>query len=1033
MRPRMILVLFVWAMLAMMLHGGLASAQAPEIIKTAQKLTTELMVAEKAFAAATNALQAAKNSLDTNLFNSPAWNARVSAEQLKAAKAKYDKAGPKEKEDALELYELAQELAEKRKAELEAAEKLLPQREAALKAVGEKYPSVLKTAEKIARPIKALVRQAENDLAEKLRLAKVAAEKAAFTKAKADKSAKANAEILKAMADLAAADKAVREATAAEKAVKDYAAALQAVVKHIPSIKAALANSALLKASADLVDADKAVQEAAAAVQKAKNELQIKTKVARSAADKAQTALAKVDTATAKIAAKKAADNAQALAAKAETSRLVVQKALDQKTAEAERVGEAHATALKAALNTIIPGQSLGADKAVIAKAMADKEVEIKKDNDATAREAAAAKADADKADATRAAADKIVVAQTGVRQALEKALRQRYYRELSVAHVELTKIRQSSNDKFLQPKIAALNKTTLVYKEARAAAAEAASALAAAQAALQKAPAKEKKAAEKLVKVKEAAWAAAEDKVAAAKAARDRARDEKVAEDDKLLQNQEFNKVAYAKVAVAKAAAQGGLKPLADSAWDYAKARHLLVRAGFGGTPDEVARLHALGLHRAVDQLVNYKKYADADLPFTAYPKERPLAYEKGLPGNEQAIINARRQQKQAQQIQNMRNWWMRRMIESPRPLEEKLTLFWHGHFAVQYSVVADSYFMYLQNQLFRDNAAGNFATLLHGITHDAAMLNYLNNDTNVKGRPNENLAREIMELFGMGRDQGYTEIDIRQGARALTGYTYDFWTGQFRFVESRHDPEPKTIFGKTGNWCGDDFAALILETPYPAKFIAKQMYTFFVSNDPSLDTIEALADVLRLNNYELAPMLENLFSSEEFYSAQAMGTQIKGPLQLLVGLHRDLGLKDANLPYLVTAANNMGQYLFEPPNVFGWPAGRTWINSTRIFIRYNALAEILETVPRGGKSGVDVVGTLLAGKKFQNHAEVVDYLVRSCLNVPLSEAKRQALIEFLNPLPSPAQWEAQAGPVNARLTRLLAILICSPEYQLT
>lgn len=140
-------------------------------------------------------------------------------------------------------------------------------------------------------------------------------------------------------------------------------------------------------------------------------------------------------------------------------------------------------------------------------------------------------------------------------------------------------------------------------------------------------------------------------------------------------------------------------------------------------------------------------------------------------------------------------------------------------------------------------------------------------------------------------------------------------------------------------------------------------------------------------------------------------MGTQIKGPIQLLVGLHRDLGLKDGNYPYLVTAGSNMGQYLFEPPSVFGWPAGRTWINSTRVFIRYNALADVLESVPRGGKTGVDIVGTLLAGKKFQTHAEVVDYLVRCCMTVPLSEAKRQALIESLSSLPRRRSGPPRAG----------------------
>jgi uncharacterized protein (DUF1800 family) len=415
------------------------------------------------------------------------------------------------------------------------------------------------------------------------------------------------------------------------------------------------------------------------------------------------------------------------------------------------------------------------------------------------------------------------------------------------------------------------------------------------------------------------------------------------------------------------------------------------------------------------------------------ASPKERPQSYENVLVGEEQRQLRLARAAADRLQVQNMRSWWLRRMIESPRPLEEKLTLFWHGHFASQYGDVGDSYYMFLQNQLFRDNAAGNFGTLLYGIAHDAAMLKYLNNDTNVKGRANENLAREIMELFGLGRDQGYSETDIREGARALTGYTYDAWTGQFRFVSARHDTEPKKIFGKQGNWNGDDFVQLILDTPHAPKFIARQLFVFFVHDNPSPDTVEALANVLRNNNLELAPMLENMFLSKEFYSPEAMGTQVKSPIQIVAGLHRDLGLKEADVTYLATATRDMGQELFEPPSVFGWQTGRAWVTTSRTFSRYNVLAEILERRPRAGKTGVDVVGTVLAGKSFENHAAVVDHLIERCLNVPLAASKRQALIDFLQPLPPPAQWAKNPSAVNARLTRLLVMLLCSPEYQLS
>jgi uncharacterized protein (DUF1800 family) len=427
----------------------------------------------------------------------------------------------------------------------------------------------------------------------------------------------------------------------------------------------------------------------------------------------------------------------------------------------------------------------------------------------------------------------------------------------------------------------------------------------------------------------------------------------------------------------------------------------------------------------------VHFKTLPPAELAVSARPKERSENYESVLSGEERNRMQQARATRDRQQIQDLRAGWLRQMIESPRPLEEKLTLFWHGQIPTQYSDVGDSYFMYLENQLFRQNAAGNFAALLYGVAHDPAMLKYLNNDTNVKGRANENLAREIMELFSMGRDQGYTEVDIKEGARALTGYTYDSWSGQFRFIAERHDPESKTLFGKAGNWTGDDFVQLILETPHPAKFIAKQVFTFFAHGEPSIETVEALANVLRVNNFELTPMLENLFLSEEFYGARAVGTQVKSPVQMVVGLHRDLGLKNPDYPYLVTALRAMGQELFEPPSVFGWQGGRAWVTSSRILDRYNFLAEVLEKRARAGQVGVDVVGSLLAGRKFRDHADVVDFLVRGSWNVPAPEGVRQALIDFLAPLPPPAQWEANPGPVNARLTRLLVMLFCCPEYQ--
>jgi hypothetical protein len=492
--------------------------------------------------------------------------------------------------------------------------------------------------------------------------------------------------------------------------------------------------------------------------------------------------------------------------------------------------------------------------------------------------------------------------------------------------------------------------------------------------------------------------------------------------------------KAADATIYPLKAAAVGGLKPLSPKNWDYAKARHLMVRAGFGGSPQEVERLCKMGLYDAVDYLVDFEKQPAALAPFDATPPPRADPLEGKLRGS--FVINQVVSQRSAAyngQLGRLRHWWLKRLVVSPRPLQEKLTLFWHGHFATQNSVVQNSYTTYHQNQLFREHAAGNFGGLLFGLVHDPVMIRYLDNNTNVKGHANENLAREIMELFAMGVDQGYTEKDIREAARALTGYNFDPQTGQFRFIKSQHDDGPKTIFGKTGNYSGDDLVNLLLEQPTTSRFISKKLFEYFVYDNPSAETVDGMSNVLRRNGYELKPMLKNLFLSEEFYGPKAMGTQIKNPVQLVVGMLRDLGVKEVTDCGAVDGAlRAMGQELLEPPDVKGWREGRSWINANRVFLRYNSVADLVRTVPQRGRSGIDVV-ELVQPSGCKNAAEVVDFLVKACLVTPISDEKRKELIQFLGDLPAPDEWTSQRDQINARLQSLLGLLLSIPEYQLT
>lgn len=489
----------------------------------------------------------------------------------------------------------------------------------------------------------------------------------------------------------------------------------------------------------------------------------------------------------------------------------------------------------------------------------------------------------------------------------------------------------------------------------------------------------------------------------------------------------------ADAKIYPPRAAAIGGLTPLDPSDWDYAKARHLLARAGFGGTPQEVERLCAMGPYKAVDYLLQFHEQPAAAAPLDI---TQPLPTDPFESQLRNRFLRRRaalaRQSAESGQAARLRRWWLQRMVQSPRPLEEKLTLFWHGLFASQYSVVSNSYTMYKQNQMFREHAAGNYGAMLYAIVHDPAMIRYLDNNKNIKAKPNENLAREILELFSMGVDQGYTEEDIIQAARALTGYNFDNKSGGFRFIHAQHDTGDKTIFGQTGPWTGDDLVRLILDQPETSDFVARRLFEYFACQDPKQETVDQLSTVLRAHNYELEPMLKNLFLSQEFYCEQVAGCQIKSPVELMVGTLRDLGVGQvSDYGALDVAIQQMGQQLFEPPDVKGWRYGRTWISSSRLFVRYNSVADLISAVPQPDRQGVDGVA-ILEASGCQTSAELVDYLAKACLMKPLSLDKRTELIGFLGELPQRSDWAKQGEQLNEKLQGVLILMLSMPEYQM-
>ncbi len=411
------------------------------------------------------------------------------------------------------------------------------------------------------------------------------------------------------------------------------------------------------------------------------------------------------------------------------------------------------------------------------------------------------------------------------------------------------------------------------------------------------------------------------------------------------------------------RARASASLNPIKPKDWGYDQARHLLMRAGFGGTPAQIATLTKWGPEKSVDHLLNFDSVPFDDVKPDAFDKDIMRPYtneEKGdiakarRMGDEDAVTRLRAKRQEAertdrQQMRSVQHWWLKRMVETPRPLEEKMTLFWHGHFATSYRTIEDSYHMFVQNQMFRKHAVGSYAKLMFEIIRDPAMLKYLNNDDSRKDKPNENLAREIMELFSLGVGN-YTEKDIKEGARALTGYTFE--DDEFVFRRNNHDTGIKHILGAQGALDGDEFVKAILAQPACAKYMTRKLYRYFTADFPTgrkdLDqaataVMASLESTLISGKYEIKPVLRRLFLSEHFYQPTIMTEQIKSPSQLVVGAIRSLNCPARDLGVLNDAMNMMGQNIFFPPSVKGWDGGRSWINTATLFIRQNILCFLL------------------------------------------------------------------------------------------
>lgn len=377
-------------------------------------------------------------------------------------------------------------------------------------------------------------------------------------------------------------------------------------------------------------------------------------------------------------------------------------------------------------------------------------------------------------------------------------------------------------------------------------------------------------------------------------------------------------------------------LKPLPPKQWDAQKAQHLLNRAGFGIPRERVAHMTKQGHRKSVHSLIEYDtlpKYGESPTFLVSLEEHAATRRIEDEIERREARNKVQRHERQAMQL--LKQWWLERMVNSPRPLEEKMALFWHGHFATSAQKVKFSRSNEHLNNLFRLHATGNFKKLTTAVGQSHSMLSYLDNNRNVKKQPNENWARELMELFTLGIGN-YTEDDIKESARAFTGWTFNR-EGEFYINAKVHDTGTKTFLGQKGNFEGKDIINIIFKQPAVSEFISKKLYTFFVHEEPDKKVIQAMATEMRNNRYEIKPVLERLFLSEAFYSKKVMGSQIKSPVQFIVQLAHDMNIQHPPYSSMARSTQQLGQDLFYPPNVKGWDGGRTWINANTLLTRYN------------------------------------------------------------------------------------------------
>lgn len=500
-------------------------------------------------------------------------------------------------------------------------------------------------------------------------------------------------------------------------------------------------------------------------------------------------------------------------------------------------------------------------------------------------------------------------------------------------------------------------------------------------------------------------------------------------------------------------------LKP-APSTWTLFEAAHLLNRVGFGGDPEAIRRLHKLGRHGAVQSLlapvessVSEEPVWASDGSFQASAQKlreaRRAAKKEG--GENRRPPELREAQKKHQEYQrrcqdSLNYWWFQRMIDPQQAATEKMVLFWHDHFPVHFQKVRSPLALLEQNELFRQNAFGNAKELTHQVITGYAMVLYLDAHKSQKKQPNENLARELFELFTLG-EGNYSEKDIRECARALTGYTINHREHRASFRKKRWDSGLKTIFDHTSAHHARSVIDLIFTRSEPSHLLAEKLWRYYVSEDLPKGGVGEIASLIRRHQYELRPVLKELFISKTFYHPKVLRNQIKSPIQYLAQLILQLEVEAPPPSFLLEAQKQLGQFLFAPPNVAGWDWGKSWINTNTLLARYRLAGELLlpgkkklraekkeemmmEMLPGMGADERPLMAPEMDSLMPREQRSQIELLVANLsfrfFQDPLSPKARSQFEDY-------ARQKEGVIFTNREVSELIHLMLSTPEYQLT